>query len=628
LRRRPGLAAGVILLAAGHAAAETPPVDVRADDVVLDGTTRELELSGNVRVDAAPFHLSSERLRIWRSSRGVRVRGDGRLAFCPCLGNPLTIEFKGATVAPPGDLLLDRPRLEIYHVPVLWLPVFWLRSPGNVGLLPAEIAYRGADGLFVGAGVHVPWVRGDTTNGLDLRGGAYLLGGFDAEARLRTDVSTTRLRVDDLRGQAGVSADARGAVVAAAGPTVAWDVDALRGTRAVVATTELDAAARVFDRASAEVTWRDGGWTASTGARLSGVRGSSVADVGAAGPVVALRRGEALGTSGAYDVRLEGGAIGGLSTMSFARTGGGVLLAGSLGDFAVATSVRGVADAATIGRSQGLAPALGTTASDGVDAAAVARAELSLPVGRAFESSDPGDPWLHKIEPRVAVSATASHGDSLFGLFPGAGSPTFSSGGQGAAWVAEGGLGTSLGRWGAREGLELGADAGAVGNGHAETPSPVVGWRAAASGVWASLGAEGAHVLAVSGGDAGGLALAARGRLGLADGLHVSALVAGRDGVDPVVARALTDAPLEPSSGFLATPGWTGGARVGLPLGRSVMTQAGADVDLTTGQLLATRGSVAYRDRCGCFAVRALAAERVGRAGVDVWVTIDLAPNP
>ena len=111
MRRRPGLAAGVILLAAGHAAAETPPVDVRADDVVLDGTTRELELSGNVRVDAAPFHLSSERLRIWRSSRGVRVRGDGRLAFCPCLGNPLTIEFKGATVAPPGDLLLDRPRL-------------------------------------------------------------------------------------------------------------------------------------------------------------------------------------------------------------------------------------------------------------------------------------------------------------------------------------------------------------------------------------------------------------------------------------------------------------------------------------------------------------------------------------
>ncbi len=584
-------------------------MDVRADDVVLDARTKELELSGNVRVDASPFHLTSERLRIWRSSRGVRVRGDGRLAFCPCLGAPLTLEFKGATVAPPGDLILDQPRLELYHVPLLWLPFFWLRSPGNVGLLPLDIAYRGGDGLFLGAGVHVPSRKGDPKDGLDLRAGGYLLGGFAAEARLRTETSVTRVRVDDLRGDAGLMVDARGAEAAERGPTVAWDVDALRGTRAVVATTELDAAARVFDRGTAEISWRDGGWTVASGVRLSSLRGGSLADVGAAGPVVSARRGGAIGSVGAYDVRFEGGGVAGagLSALSFARSGGGVLLAGSLGPLALATSARGVVDAAATGPT------------DGYDAAGSVRGEVSLPLERAFASAGQNDPWVHRVEPRVAVAGLASRGDEMLGYLPSLG------GVRGAAWVAQGGLATSLGRWGTREGLEVSGDAGAVGDD--VRASPVVRWRAAASGAWVGLGAEGAHVLA-NGTDGAGTAVAARGRLGRADALHLSVLVAGRDGVDPIVARVLTDAPVEPSAGFLAAPGWTGGARVGVPFGAYLSTQAGADVDLSTGELLAARASVEFRDRCGCLAIRAIAAERVGRPGVDVWATIDLAPSP
>ena len=142
------------------------------------------------------------------------------------------------------------------------------------------------------------------------------------------------------------------------------------------------------------------------------------------------------------------------------------------------------------------------------------------------------------------------------------------------------------------------------------------------------LGGEGAHVLALHAGAPAGTALAARARFGPLDGLHLAALVAGRQGVDPILARALEEAPLEPSSGYLATVGWTGGARVGIPVGPYITTQAGVDGDLSTLDLLAVRGAVEFREHCGCLAVRAVAAERIGRPGVDVLLTIDLSPKP
>ena len=37
-----------------------------------------------------------------------------------------------------------------YKVPIFWLPYFWLRSAGRAGLLPPDVAYRGADGFFLG----------------------------------------------------------------------------------------------------------------------------------------------------------------------------------------------------------------------------------------------------------------------------------------------------------------------------------------------------------------------------------------------------------------------------------------------------------------------------------------------
>ena len=74
------------------------PVDVRADEVTFDTHTNALDAKGNVHVDAAPFHLTSDRVRLKRSAIGVVMEGEGKLGFCACLGTPLAIAFDGANV--------------------------------------------------------------------------------------------------------------------------------------------------------------------------------------------------------------------------------------------------------------------------------------------------------------------------------------------------------------------------------------------------------------------------------------------------------------------------------------------------------------------------------------------------
>ena len=173
-RRSRVLALGLVGLAAfaaravaaqeGSTPLSSPPngalpgeLDVHASDVELDPRTRELLLRGDVRVDSSPFYLRADELRVRRTARGaIDVDGDGRVAFCPCLGAPLAVRFSEATLAPPADLFLRSPRLEVFGAPVLWLPHFWLRTPDKPGLLAPDVAYRGSDGMFLGDGVHLP----------------------------------------------------------------------------------------------------------------------------------------------------------------------------------------------------------------------------------------------------------------------------------------------------------------------------------------------------------------------------------------------------------------------------------------------------------------------------------------
>jgi hypothetical protein len=607
-------------------------VDTHADDVTLDARLREVELRGHVRVESPPFHLTSDALRLRRTSRGVEIDAKGKLSFCPCLGTPLAISFDGAIVAPPGDLVLREPKLLVYQVPIFWLPIFWLRSPARLGLLPPDVAFRGPDGLYLGGGVHAPWRWGDGSSGLDVRAGAYLKGGVAVSGELKTPVSVTSARFDRL-GSTGLAVDARGALedgVHRAG--LAWDVDVLRGARGVFSTTELDAAARAHDRGAAEAWVRDGGFTLATGVRSTSVRGGDVLALGASGPVATVRRGEAIGGIGDYDVAVTGGAlrsdrtstsdeIVSPSTLSYARAELGATVAGRVGPTVAVATARGAGDVASDGREHG---------RDGVVSL---RTEASLPLVRGFVSSDPADPWRHRIEPKVGASALAAHGDALLGVRPGRGLAMAS----GTAWTTEAGASTAIGRWGRGDGAELHVASGAVATD--VHPEVAIRWRAAAAWRALGLGAEGGHVIRASkrgsGVEGSGNAIVTHARVGAADGFHIGGVIAGQSGVDPVLARLLTDAPLEPSGGFFAADGWTGGARVAVPFSRTVRTRAGADMDLGARVLVAAKGSVELRDSCECVAVRVTAAHRLGRAlpgslaaaGVDVWLTIDLAPG-
>jgi hypothetical protein len=600
-------------------AARSSPVDVHASDVEIDARTREAVLKGDVRVDAPPFHLRSDELRLRRTSRGaIDVEGAGRLTFCPCLGAPLAVRFEEATVAPPGDLILRSPSLEILGAPVLWLPYFWLRAPEKPGLLPPDVAYRGADGMFLGDGIHVPLRRGSAASALDLRAGGYFEGGSAVDGALTTETTATHATWDHLRGD-GLTLDAHGAIASDAGgtrlTTLAWDADAIRGARGVLATTDLGAAAKPYDRVAGETSWREAGWTVATALRATAPRGNELVAAAAVGPSATLRRAGALGTAGAYDATVEGGVTGQSGmTASFARGEAGALLADRWGAFGVSLATRAAGDVAAVGES-------GSGSRSGVDGAASARARIALPVGRAFSSSEVNDPWVHRIEPALEAALLATHGDDLLAVMPGRGMSVV----DGNAWTSDVAIASEQGRWGARIGSEVSLAFGAVGAIGAGSSTYLVGrGRAALSAPAAALTAEAARI--ASPGVIGG-ALTVRARVGELSGPHLVVLAAERDGVDPILARALTDAPLEPSGGFLSSTGWTGGARTRVPWTSWLATSGGVDVDFTAQVLVAARGGIELRDHCGCILFRANAAHRLGRDGVDGWVTIDLAPR-
>jgi hypothetical protein len=541
----------------------------------------------------------------------MQLDGDGKLGFCPCLGTPLAVSFSGATVAPPHDVILRNPVLELFGVPIAWAPAIWLRSPGRVGLLAPELAWRGADGFFAGGGVHVPWQPGDVLRGVDVRAGGYVDGGVAVETGVRTATTNTGVRWDRLRGDDGLSVQARGATAMARSDdieSVAWEVDALRGARSVKATTDVDAAARPFDRAQGEAAWRSDGWTLSSGVRTVAPRGGNLLGLGVGGPEAAARRAGAIGHVGAYDATFEGGQLagGGFGATSFARAEGGALVSSRLGPVGGSLAIRWLGDLADDGNRSGL------------DGAAQGRLAIALPMVRPYRSSDEADPWIHRTEPHLEVSAIATHAEEVLVVPPGRGAAALSP--SGGAWVAAGGWSNAVGRWGSRAATEVEATGGAVGDDRRSLPA--LRARVAMGGQWLGVRGDFARVLG-SAAEAGG-ALVTGVRVGPASGLHVAAHLAQRDGIDPLVARALVDAPLEPSSGFLVASGWTGGVRAALPLGTRITTRGGADFDLDARALVDAALSLELHDPCNCVVVRASVAHRIGRDGVDAWINVDL----
>jgi hypothetical protein len=591
----------------------------RAEEVSFDARLQTLELAGNVRVDSPPFHLRSQRIKMTRTRLGVEIVGKGSLAFCPCLGTPLKVDFDKAIVAPPGDLILKNPTLRFYGVPVLPLPYFWLRSDEKPGLLPPDLAYRGADGLYVGGGLHLPWKSSGEKHALDLRGGAYLLRGFVVDARLRTPSSTTKVRYDHLPsegGDDGLLVDARGATMKG-DLAMAWDADVLRGRRGLAATTDLDAAARPWDRTTIEGALRSGPFVVATAMRAVTRRGGGLDDVDASGPVTSLRASGAVGSTITYDATVEGGSLRlsnattSPNTLSFLRAEVGTRAVYALGALEASLALRGAGDVAAEGQDRG------------DDRAGAGRARLAVPLIRRFDAAR--DPWLHVIEPFAEAAVLHAKGDWLLDVSP----ARSASAVDGTAPLAEAGFTTTLGRWGTREAFELGgAFGGAFGSQVVgSNVRPLARARAAASHEWVGAFADAADVFKGDASTPRGVAVVARVRLGRSDGVRVLANVATRDGIDPVLARALFDAPLEPAAGFLTEDGTTGGAGLVMPWSRVITTSIGADGDVTRNELVGARAGVELRDRCGCLTLRGMGSHRIGRDGVDVWFALDFVAD-
>ncbi len=583
-------------------------VSFEADTVRLDGPSHSMDVSGHVRVDEPPFYLTSPALKLWRLPIGVRLEGPGLLSFCPCLGTPLAVRFSAATVAPPHDLVLKDPVLELFGVPIAWVPLLWLRSAGRVGLLPPDLEWRGRDGFFAGAGLHVPWRYGDLVQGLSIRAGAYVDGGVAVETALVTTGTSTRIRWDRFRSDDGVSIDARGSTASVedeAGPSASWRLNALRGGRSVVSTTDVGAAAQPFDRAEAQASWIGSGWTFGSGVRTVAVRGGDLAELGVGGPVIAVRRSEALAGAGAYDVTLEGGQLSGagLGAITFVRGATGIFIAGRAGPLGAHVVFRGAGDVAA------------DRAHESEEGTAEGRLVLDLPLARSYASGEALDPWVHVTEPRLEAAALASHFDDALVpmgrgvLFP-----------EGLGGVVAAGWDNRVMRASSRAGADLEAVTGVAVT--AQKSLPLVRVRVDLEGPWTALHGDFARALAPAA-DAGG-ALISSARLGPASGLSLNVHVAERDRVDPSMARALLDPALEPESGFMSSSGWSGGARASVPIGSRVTLRGGADVDLEARSLVAALAGVEVHDPCNCLVARLNGAHRLGRGGVDIWLSIDL----
>lgn len=613
-------------------------VRTRAETVSFDAQVRNIELAGNVRVDSPPFHLRSQRIKLSRTKYGIEAEGNAQLAFCPCLGTPLTIQFDKAIVAPPGELILKSPRLDVYGVPVLWLPWFWLRSNDKLGLLPPEVAYRGQDGFYAGGGVHVPWKDRGSKKSLDVLGGGYFDGGFVTDVRLVTPSTSTKVRFDRLSGghaprlvahegrdgnaDEGLAIDARGSNQTDVA-TVAWDADVIRGRRGVVATTDVETAAKPWDRAAASGSVRVGRVIAETGYRAVTARGGDLTTVDAAGPFAALRTSGSIGTNATYDATVEGGALrvtgpgaqaATSDSMSYGRAEIGGLATTNAGPIEVSLRARGAGDIAAAGRQ------------DGGDRAGTARLRFGIPFARAYEGSvvgnepHPNDPIVHVIDPFASAAVLHAEGNGMLGVLPGRGLASV----HGTAPVTEIGLASRLGRWGSRRAAESSASFGAA-YGSSVTPDvarPLLRGRLSATLSWLGLEVQSARVF---GAPASGGAVVGSLRVGREDGPRTYTHLEARDGLDPVLARALTDASVEVPAGFLAREGVTGGSGLVIPWVPAVTTSAGVDVDATARQLVAARAGLELRDRCKCLTVRVNGAHRIGRDGVDVWVALDFA---
>ena len=392
------------------------------------------------------------------------------------------------------------------------------------------------------------------SHGLDLRAGAYFDGGAAVDGTIRTTATETHVRWDDLRGSSGVAIAAHGATAIANGDradSVAWDVDALRGARAVQATTDLDAAAKPFDSSDGPggvALGRAGCWARSSAPwPCAGAPCSTTACWRPSSRFVAPARSGTRGrtTRPSRADRWPAEASGRPASRAPRE---GRSLASRLGGVGTTLALRGLGDVADDGEREG------------VDGVAQVRATVDLPMAREYASADATDPWVHRTEPRLEAAVLAAHTDGVLVVPAGRGAPDAI--GEEAAWIGAAGWSNTVGRIGSRAAMDVDVAGGAIGD--SSGARPLLRARAAMGGPWLGIRADFARVLQVRSLDAtaqSGGAFIGSARIGPASGLHLAAHVAERDGVDPYVAAPWWTCRFERGERLSVDPGLDGRRR-------------------------------------------------------------------
>jgi hypothetical protein len=566
-------------------------VDFAADHLEVDSELGSLQLDGNVHVQAQRYRLKGEHLRLQRGAFGVEADGAADVAFCTCDDPPVKLRVSHATLAPPTDALFENPKLELWGLPVFWLPGLWLRAPTRLGLTFPRLSYRGQDGFFVGSGAYLPLEveDGRVTKSLSVGVGAYLVRGARLEAELDTEQSSSRVAWDHVAHTA-LEIDAHGSAPLSEA-TFAYRVDALRGARAPVESSVLEVAARRTDRARVSVSQVDE-FALGFGVRADAPRAGALRDFGAAGPELYLGAAQPLGASAAYD--------------AFA-TARSTVTAGNRAQTALS-------ERATLGANArpgpfGVAVTVAESASLQVgesESVGLLRGGLQVragwPLARSFGSV------RHFVEP-VFLARGLVDASPRGSQFNGTGT-----------LLGAGGIDSSLGQRSTRQAASITLRGGVLER--SNEPMFVAMSRitadARALGIaqsFAALG-QGSSVLSLT-----------RLRLGPADHLHLSLHADGSSHGSPAQARVLFDESwFDPALPFLDRDGWSGGSELSVPWSRSLATSAAGDYDFTNRALLAAWGGVGYHHPCGCLAVAGFVGHRVGRGGFDAWLGFDLAP--
>jgi hypothetical protein len=570
-------------------------VDFSARHLDVDAELGELSLSGDVVVTVGRYRLGGERVRLKRGPRGISVQGGGDIALCSCEAPPVTLGYSSVTIAPPSDVIIEHAVLRAGGVPLFWLPYLWLRSPDRLSLIFPSAEWRGDDGLLLGSGVHVPFASNQgrpAARALDIGAFGYVKGGARLDARLFTPQSTSFVRWDQLDGTA-LTIDAHAAVAGESGAVWAYDVDASRGERGREALSLLEAAARRYDHARLGVG-SSGTSLFALGVQADGARGDWLADPAQIGPFAEVAAGGALGKRSSYSLDVAAG--------SWSRTGEPRTLG---------TETRGV-ERATLESALLAGPALLRVAafeqSDWLalpgqavaNLRAGAGARLSLPLVRRFGALS------HAVEPGITARVERLYWD----------------GNAENSLVASGGLDTSLG--GGRRAGAASARLAAGVAGDPEAPEPVsealLGSDARLFGLRLSALAEPRLRAAEA---------TARVRLGARGGTTLTGFAEARTDAVPALAPAQAGGDMLPryhELGAYDRSGLTTGGELTLKPWPVLLLGGGADIDAVEQELLGVHGFARYRHACGCIAIAGFAASRMGRAGFDAGLSLDLMP--